>query len=1761
MATVSQLQKDIKNFKALLAKDSTPASQKKAYTAALAKAEAQLLQMDAKSNTKKVSSLISKYKKAPVNSAKKTNAKKAIEPSIDALRKDVEEMKGVMNAKGTSEQVKQTLQKSIDKIEEKIKSATAVKKEEKPMPTAKVKKSIKKAAVKKTALPKKKVAAKKVAPKVEKKAVKKTTGKKETIKSLLKDKKSLFAKYSGSSTDNLERDAKRPARSFGKRVSATGNVYYEYRANRFDVKQGKRRRYPILEKGGTVTNKKEVVIDYLINNESDESLIKLMKVDEFPSLKPLAELWLKNKDKKYEKIYSAIEGQYPNSWFEKKYDELDLYKYSNGGLLGQGNYWDKLQSIKEEWGQDSDVVAELEDIMADYVDIELSTEGKVRFQEVLDNYEIQMDKNVAGLSVGDKVAWKNKGENAHIINTGKIIGFDGIAINVETDGTGTKFYINEWDLCNYPNTHTEFAKGGSIIALGKIGEKVHSVKKKDSENMTYSVYEYDKGGNNEGYVVAWRFTGYPEGFQEKIYKDLEEAKKNANERSYEKGGQTTTIYSSGLSKKDVLDILRDWANSRLTLDNDEEVTKYCKEKSAEYMVPTDVIKDIISYEEGGELENSIYSKAWVRQDLLAEGLSAPVGETSYSSAESLMYKLDDEGLETEQMYVYLDDKWQSTNSIDWQFEEPEMKVEDEPLLFIEEPKEEESVFAENTETREMPSHFGSGENINVFGYQTNNFDICGIATEEFEKAISMIDNDSDDDKYKKLLKEALAKMAENVDAIFSIEKAAFHKGFTDKLEIMLMASKLELVGINNIRSGLKVDTSFLGNHVYEISSKVKTEENIEVDNAINNFDEHAFLDFIYPKVSKTLLDNHGLILNKENWSITDGGTKVYYPSKMFANISGEMNNSGGKVVDEYAISYFDLEKDSDMPIGVIKIDLDSKEVRMNFEDWDVNDSVVYKNGGELQGDEDEIAKRVLEDNGYTAMESTNVVFFEDKPNMLIGTLGSNSEDTAIVFITGGKQNPDNQELGYLIDKKQLREIKDTYHEDEVIHIFTNAGVELRSNELKQKEWKNFKIHKIGEGYTYSNGGQVKKAKELKELDAQFVSLNPLGGASMIDFAVLRYGRAFVKNKKTGDYVEIKGTDEVYDAEDLRAYLWDKNFREEYKDILENGGEVKQKNKFKFSKGERVKIILTEYADGQEGEVEGNVISPSSGKSQLVTYMLNGKLKTTIKDYNETVFPLEHNEYGNGGRTTGYKIVFENTDKGIVVRNQMHELHGEYKMIAEIDAEGKVSYKVVKDNLPEHIQNKIDQEAELVKKYGLETSEYKSGGRTMGYKLLFQDVKNGMDVCNQMDEVHGEYKVIAKINESGDVKYLVSENNLPEHIKNRIQKEADMVAKYGLVNEEYKHGGAIPNSYKGLSSEDVWNSWDASQRLHFLQDHIKYNPDFSQYADDGKLELLDFNGLPMQVRSEVGMHVHQGQYKKGGSLKKSAIEIETPYLPAVIADSVAFDLGDKYYPKSSDSELIVYAKVLATFLEQKAEKEYAKPNSSFKHRIGRGSEIGRDRFFEILTDWGETWIDLNPMDKVLADNMEIAMKDGGLMERGGKFRKVLREFKDGKLNDSHGNKVTDRKQAVAIAFSEADEIKEDGGTVSEPVKEYNPLDGTINISDVVPSKIEVEATSSFGSPDKLIVRYNGKKIAQFYYNMRGYNQDFWLYNKEKEQYGFGKDRPQSRQISDFKKALKEGYIYIKHYKEKGGEIDSTKTKSKAKTTKKTTVKSSLKDKYK
>jgi hypothetical protein len=59
------------------------------------------------------------------------------------------------------------------------------------------------------------------------------------------------------------------------------------------------------------------------------------------------------------------------------------------------------------------------------------------------------------------------------------------------------------------------------------------------------------------------------------------------------------------------------------------------------------------------------------------------------------------------------------------------------------------------------------------------------------------------------------------------------------------------------------------------------------------------------------------------------------------------------------------------------------------------------------------------------------------------------------------------------------------------------------------------------------------------------------------------------------------------------------------------------------------------------------------------------------------------------------------------------------------------------------------------------------------------------------------------------------------------------------------------------------------------------------------------------------------------------------------------------------------------------------------------------------------------------NRPIFFKKGGIAEQN-KIRKVMHEFKEGELHSSSGQKVTDRKQAIAIALSEAGVSKYVGG---------------------------------------------------------------------------------------------------------------------------------------
>ena len=66
---------------------------------------------------------------------------------------------------------------------------------------------------------------------------------------------------------------------------------------------------------------------------------------------------------------------------------------------------------------------------------------------------------------------------------------------------------------------------------------------------------------------------------------------------------------------------------------------------------------------------------------------------------------------------------------------------------------------ENKYPEDAPKHFGGGENIDIFGYQTKHFDICKSATTLYEK---LIQNEE--------AKDLIVKTAKDFDHLFEMEK-------------------------------------------------------------------------------------------------------------------------------------------------------------------------------------------------------------------------------------------------------------------------------------------------------------------------------------------------------------------------------------------------------------------------------------------------------------------------------------------------------------------------------------------------------------------------------------------------------------------------------------------------------------------------------------------------------------------------------------------------------------------------------------------------------------------------------------------------------------------------------------------------------------------------------------------------------------------------------------------------------------------------------
>jgi len=113
-------------------------------------------------------------------------------------------------------------------------------------------------------------------------------------------------------------------------------------------------------------------------------------------------------------------------------------------------------------------------------------------------------------------------------------------------------------------------------------------------------------------------------------------------------------------------------------------------------------------------------------------------------------------------------------------------------------------------------------------------------------------------------------------------------------------------------------------------------------------------------------------------------------------------------------------------------------------------------------------------------------------------------------------------------------------------------------------------------------------------------------------------------------------------------------------------------------------------------------------------------------------------------------------------------------------------------------------------------------------------------------------------------------------------------------------------------------------------------------------------------------------------------------------------------------------------ESKRKKQFNEAAKEVAEKVGHGVATLKKHY--LLPELQLQWIE-NGKVIDLAKFKDQKLVYGGAVKTDAQKKKVgtvMKEFKDKELKTSHGKKVTDRKQAVAIALSEASRIKKDKG---------------------------------------------------------------------------------------------------------------------------------------
>lgn len=420
------------------------------------------------------------------------------------LKNDIKKLKTALASKGLSASIKNKLKGKLEKAEKDLKS------------TAPRKASSAKSAI-------------------------------ANLKELVKKKKYSIYKKSGV---DLKKDSEEPALPIGRRVSkglkgnqygnkksSKGNVYYEYRANRLDVKQpSKTAKYPRLADGGEVGENgyvafykgKQMDVYAKTSLQARDKAVKA-----FGAKKPWdVTVVLAEKDGK-QVVHSASfakGGKVKEPIVVRSYFEEEAYEYAKGGKLSKKDFFKKYEENEDENMHSENVVL------------------------LAENYGTESD-------IRDAKTILAKHES---------IGHLPTSLRQERDALHDKLYAKYVQSREYGGM---MAKGGNVI-IGKTKfENKFGVENKDFEEAIFAYYDSGSGDNVERVTSRSKlFKLQRKWGDEKNKEVMEYVKEKYKEIGvYKDGGM---MAEGGVTEKEVVD-----SNAEMVLSNVKEVKHHADELS------------------------------------------------------------------------------------------------------------------------------------------------------------------------------------------------------------------------------------------------------------------------------------------------------------------------------------------------------------------------------------------------------------------------------------------------------------------------------------------------------------------------------------------------------------------------------------------------------------------------------------------------------------------------------------------------------------------------------------------------------------------------------------------------------------------------------------------------------------------------------------------------------------------------------------------------------------------------------------------------------------------------------------------------------------------------------------------------------------------------------------------------------------------------------------------------------------------------------